>query len=64
MKQRIRFLKEITMPATGDHPSFLLAKKDELGWVHDPWSYGYLCSSDGESTPFFTEQDEFEIIQE
>lgn len=61
--QRIKFLTDIVIYASGDHPSFLLASKDELGWLHSDWSKGYLCVSDSESQPFYCEENEFVYVE-
>ena len=59
---RIRFIKTITTPATGDHPALLYAMKDEGGTIigHDCIE-GFQVRADNWHQWFGANRDEFEV---
>ena len=50
---RIRFINDLTAPATGDHPAHLYARKDDNGTVtgHDCWE-GHMVKWDNWNASF------------
>jgi hypothetical protein len=63
---RIKFLVDIIENATGDHPTFQLAIKDQYGTINekinDNW---YSVYWDGwKQAPFLAKPDEFEVCED
>ena len=60
---RIRFLRELTTPATGDHPAFLFASRGQLGTItgHGT-SEGYWAKTDDWPNAFGAAPGEFEVV--
>jgi len=61
---RIKFKREITEDATGDHPKFLLAERYELGTiarVHDSGDFAYSVIADHwPGATFLANREDFE----
>lgn len=64
---RIRFLKTLTEPATGDHPLLVYAKAGELGTIVEgrPCSEGHWAIWDGWQKASFgaVHGTEFEVVE-
>jgi len=62
---RIKFLQDIIDPATGDHPTFQLAIKGQLGTINEKRDNGwYSVYWDGwKSAPFLAKEKEFEVCE-
>lgn len=60
---RIKFLVDIIEPATGDHPTYQLAVKGDLGTINEKRDNGwYSVYWDGwKAAPFLAEAHEFEV---
>jgi len=63
---RIRFPRELTIPACGDHPRLLLAFAGEQGTITDHNNVpheGYMVKTDNHAAPFGASDTEFERIE-
>ena len=64
---RIRFLDDITGPASGDHPAYIYAKGGDLGRItdHNEVAHeGYWVTWDGWDASFGASDKEFEVVNE
>ena len=63
--QRIRFTKRLDEPASGDHPAYVYAEREQLGTITRIGGSleGYWATADGWPHPFGVAESEFEVIE-
>ena len=61
---KIKFTRELSCDATGDHPAFLFASKGQLGEVTGYGTReGYWVKADNWPAPFGASENEFVLVE-